>query len=124
MRNFALKIRYILLFILQILDGLFTYLGVQKFRTINVEGNPIVHYVMSQLGPAEGLITIKLIACLFLVILFYQTMKDTIRIKLFPRCLDFFILLYSVVVWTWFELLFMETQPIGNFISHVIHSIL
>lgn len=123
MNQLGLKLRYIALFILQIFDGLYTYLGVQKFGTIDVEGNPIVHYAMTHLGVAGGLLLIKAIACLFIAILYYETWKDRVHVKLFPRCLDFFIMLYSVVVWTWYEILFMRTQPLGDFIVSLIQTI-
>ncbi len=42
--------RYILLVVLQVLDGLFTYIGVTRLG-LAVEGNPIVRWLMGHLGP-------------------------------------------------------------------------
>jgi len=123
MKFLKLKTRYILLFLLQIFDGWFTYLGVKKFGTIDIEGNPIVHYVMMHMGPTWGLLFIKSVACLLILFLFVETCKNKTYLKMYPKCLDFLVFIYVVVVWTWFEILFMQSQPVGNMISKFLQSI-
>ena len=64
------KLKFLFLLIAQPLDGIFTYLGTEAFNTIYVEGNPILRWLMFQVGVPEALTFVKVFACIILVLLY------------------------------------------------------
>jgi hypothetical protein len=94
-----LKILLILLGILQILDGALTYYGVVTFGSLEIEGNPLIKYLMSKLGPAPALISAKTLACLLVYMLYRlvdcsQSLITTLGIYLVTIAY-----LFTVIVW-------------------------
>lgn len=93
MRNKELKIWAALLIILQVLDGLFTFWGIENFGT-KVEGNPLVKSLIESWGPEQVLITIKLFAVG--IIIFLMSQKAL-------KPLIFIAGAYVAVVYMWFR---------------------
>lgn len=60
----------ILLCLLQVLDGVFTFIGVSRFG-LEIEGNPLVRFLMESFGYATALAGIKGIATLIVLFLIY-----------------------------------------------------
>lgn len=62
------------LIILQILDGLFTAIGVNRYG-VAVEGNPIIRTLMDQFGAFPALAIIKIVAVLLVIFVTLQATK-------------------------------------------------
>jgi hypothetical protein len=79
--------------LLQIFDGLFTWWGVKFLgHGTNAEGNPIVKYIMDNLGVVPGLVLIKGIA---IVVIYY------LYTHLKTKSLGLLCLVYTIVVGIW-----------------------
>lgn len=65
----------LILFTLQILDALLTYIGIINFG-IEIEGNPIVRRSIELFGLELGLISIKLLCIIPIYILIKNRAKD------------------------------------------------
>lgn len=61
----------------QFLDGMFTYWAVSAWG-LSVEGNPLVSWIMSVMGISLGLISIKLMAVGFGLLLFHQGVHNAV----------------------------------------------
>lgn len=96
---------FLLQAILQIVDGILTYVGVVRFGTTDVEGNPIVKYCMNQLGAGEALILIKTLAILVVLLL---SRSDNSNKVIFKRFLIPINLLYTVSAFMWLYILFTK----------------
>jgi len=97
------KIIILLLIFSQLFDGIFTYMGV-RIGGLDVEGNPIVKYLMTNLGAAGGLILIKILAISMLSYLYTVSHRYD---KKFSIVLMFIFVIYLVVLILWFRLLFI-----------------
>lgn len=93
----------VLLLVLQIFDGLFTYIGVST-HGIDIEGNPLIKIIIYYLTPLYGLILVKGLAVFLLAL----AIKEVNRI--YSKRLLFFIIflnsLYLFAVYTWYIILF------------------
>jgi hypothetical protein len=84
----------VLLFVLvQTLDGVFTYLGVATWG-IGIEANPLVSSAMASVGLAAGLVSTKLLAIGFGIILHLQRVHHLVAI------LTIFYFAVAIVPWT------------------------
>ena len=69
-----------LVIILQFLDGLTTYIGVKALGP-RAEGNPLIRYAIENLGPEFALVSIKLLAVMFVVALYRLNRKSKTYLK-------------------------------------------
>lgn len=100
-----LKFKLLILFICQPLDGILTYLGIQRANGLHVEGNPILVWLMEN-SSSEGLMLFltKLLACIFILFL-YLTLKNLETTKLFSFAINICLLAYIYVVVSWIYVL-------------------
>lgn len=100
----TVRFKLILLLLFQPLDGLFTYIGIQRADSIYVEGNPILLWLLEN-NSSEALILFftKLIACIF-VLFIYLTLKEE-PTKLFRYVINICLLIYTYVILTWLYVL-------------------
>lgn len=89
--------QYLLHAVLQLMDGILTYVGVVKFGSLEAEGNPLVRYLMAKMGLLESLIFAKTVAFIFLLFLWKLEVGQK-RLK-FGLVLLNFIYAASAVVW-------------------------
>lgn len=97
----AFKLSILIAILLQILDGLFTYIGVLRYG-IDIEGNILIHTLMLFYVP-EVLFVVKTVAVLLLILFYFLiNIKETILLILF------FIInvVYLIVVCHWAYILF------------------
>lgn len=100
LKNLQIKIdksfifQAIFLIILQIFDGLLTYIGIFLYGN-SVEGNKIIVYLIEKFGLIEGLVLAKFIGiiCIYLLCV--------IKTQITSYILDGLILLYTTVVILW-----------------------
>jgi hypothetical protein len=70
---------WILFVVVQILDGVLTYIGVRTFG-IGIEGNPLVAWYAQAFGPAAGLAAAKLFAIGCASILYLTARRGAVAI--------------------------------------------
>jgi uncharacterized membrane protein len=99
------KFKLLFLLLCQPLDGLLTYIGIQRAGTVDVEGNPIIHFLISRSGE-DGLtlFIVKLIACIFVLFLMLVTKKDESNV--YNWLINFCVLVYTYVILTWSYVLY------------------
>lgn len=103
------KIKYSLLLFLQLLDGLFTYIGIGRYG-IEAEGNPIIKYLIFHFGSVSALFTVKLIACLAIMFLYYLYEDGS---KAFSLVKNGILALYLYAVLCWADVLFNDANIVG-----------
>ena len=91
----------IVLFLLQIADGALTAAGIRLYGTVDVEGNPLVKYLMIHIGPIVGLFLAKSIACI-LIGFVYNVVRQVGAIPPLAKGAIYLVIycyLYAVVEW-------------------------
>lgn len=84
--------------VLQIFDGILTYLGVKRFG-INGEGNPLIHILMLNMGAVLALVTVKALAILSLIAVNSKVESNTI-VKRGLKLSIWFYMLLAIIPWT------------------------
>jgi hypothetical protein len=77
----------------QVLDGVLTYVGVTLHGT-QMEGNPIIAWLMERLGEGPGLATAKITASFFGIVLHLSAVHKAVAL------LAAFYLVVAIVPWT------------------------
>lgn len=100
-----IKLSLIILIVSQFLDGILTYLGVDKYGH-DIEGNPIIRNLIINYGLLEAIMVTKIFS---LGCLFYLAKKDLSKSSnltiLFMHITSVF---YVVVVFMWLQFLFFS----------------
>jgi len=99
--NLHYKILFVFLGILQVVDGLLTYMGIQTLENISLEGNPIVKALMEANGVILGLVLVKTAGCI-LVYLVYNMCNSVGKVSkpvLAGLYLIFLCYSFSSLVW-------------------------
>lgn len=91
------------LVIFQILDGIFTYIGVSNYGTM-IEGNLFVKTIMEIFGVVFGLVLVKSISIFFMYFI-YEMCKISVRMSVL-FVLSLLNVFYFFVIFTWFSFLF------------------
>lgn len=92
MNNFTiLTVLCILNIVLQALDGVLTYIGVSLYSS-GIEGNPVVKFVIENMGIGVGLVTVKTIAIGLLVFIITVRLGENFDPK------DFYLYLLALTV--------------------------
>ena len=84
--------------VLQIFDGILTYLGIKRFG-IDGEGNPLVHILMVHMGTVLALVTVKTLAILSLIAVNSKVESNTI-VKRGLKLSIWFYMLLAIIPWT------------------------
>lgn len=93
--------------VMQALDGALTYVGV-GIHGLEIEGNPIVKYALSELGPLVGMCFIKGLAITVLICILLVPRKELTSISnmwFYYVCFTAINVVYSFVVYYWIKLL-------------------
>lgn len=77
----------------QVLDGALTYLGVRMYGA-QMEGNPIIAWLMDRIGEGPGLATAKVTASFFGIVLHLSAVHNAVAL------LAFFYVAVAIVPWT------------------------
>jgi hypothetical protein len=77
----------------QVLDGVLTYLGVTLYGP-QMEGNPIIAWLMDRLGEGPGLATAKVTASFFGIVLHLSAVHKAVAL------LAAFYVVVAIVPWT------------------------
>jgi hypothetical protein len=101
----------ILAMILQVLDGLYTYIGIRLFGSV-IEGNPIIRFAVNLAGAELALISIKFAACLMISYISRVKSNQVFYMLIFVN----FVYLNVVALWAYeFFLNFMHIRSFLNF---------
>ncbi|CAN5412914.1 hypothetical protein BH23ACI1_BH23ACI1_10970 [soil metagenome] len=77
----------------QILDGVLTYIGVSLYGP-EMEGNPLISWLMAQMGEGPGLATAKITASFFGIVLHLSAVHKAVAL------LAVFYVAVAIVPWT------------------------
>lgn len=75
MINIDLTVKFLILALLNVLDGLFTYWGVVHIGAgPEIEANPMIRYLMYEIGPTNAILWAKIVSivCCFLIVRFFR----------------------------------------------------
>lgn len=78
-KNFFNSFVFFIFVVFQILDGVFTYVGINIF-SIEIEGNFLIKLIISLMGVGWGLIVPKLVASGLGAFLYYHNLHNLITI--------------------------------------------
>ena len=84
--------------VLQIFDGILTYLGVKRFG-IDGEGNPLIHMLMLNVGVVLALVLVKSFAITSLIAVNSKVESNTI-LKRGLKLSIWFYLLFAILPWS------------------------
>jgi len=90
-----LKLLAILLICLQILDFVYTYIGITHFG-VDAEGNPLIQYLVSRLGVIIGLGFPKVLG-ISIVIYIYRSLLEAVKLNRYILSLLVFVTLIYVI---------------------------
>lgn len=106
-KTYNFLILFLLNSILQLLDGLLTYIGVTLFGS-EAEGNYLIRYLIETIGLELGLIIPKITAIALIYFLYRQINKNSIV----EKCLYVLLGFYLAVVITWILSLIASSQDL------------
>lgn len=84
--------------VLQIFDGILTYLGVKRFG-IDGEGNPLIHILMLNMGVVLALVAVKTLAILSLIAI-NSKVEENLIIKRGLKVSIWLYMLLAILPWT------------------------
>jgi hypothetical protein len=86
-------IALVVFLVAQVLDGALTYLGVTLYGP-QMEGNPLIAWLMARLGDGPGLATAKITASFFGIVLHVSAVHRVVAL------LAAFYIIVAIVPWT------------------------
>jgi len=100
MTNTRLYILSIFFGLLQIADGVLTYIGVTRLGS-SAEGNPLVRYFIQLLGPFLGLFFVKIIGITVMIIIGARCIRAEDRkwLQNFLVSMISFYLIFAIIPW-------------------------
>lgn len=102
MTNARLHILSIFFGLLQIADGVLTYIGVTHLG-ISAEGNPLVRFFINLLGPFSGLFFVKAIGLIVIYTICFRciTLEDRNWLQNFLVSMIAFYLIFAIIPWVY-----------------------
>ena len=102
MTSVRLYILSIFFGVLQIADGLLTYIGVSRLGS-SAEGNPLVRCFIDLFGPFQGILLVKLLGLTAVYIICVRCIRvdDTKWLQNFLISMISFYLIFAIIPWVY-----------------------